>query len=369
MSQDLVPVQQHQPAPFGPGRNLASAVNVGAVSIEVERAIAEAQGQMTLAKRFPRDLTAAHAELMAACKSPAFAAVAFYAKPQGGSTVTGPSIRMAEQIAQVFGNFQYGHRELSRDAKKSEVEVFAWDMEKNNYAKRQMTVMHVRDTRDGQKPLRDQADIDMKINNVASKQSRGLILAMMPKWLVEDAVQECKKTIAGNNDKPLEARVRDMTQAFIKFGVTTEHLEKYLGHKLDKTLLDELVDLTGIYNSLKDGTPASEIFGADDSQDETPAAATGKAIAEVAKAGAAAKAEADKKAPAKPAAKAPVAAEQQEAKEAEPAAPASKPTQKNSKPVEEAAAPEPQSSEQQQEEEGDSAAAPEVPAQGPGDIF
>ena len=266
MTQDLVVHQSPQagaPAPFGPqGRALAAmgTANVGAVAIEQERAIAEAQGQMTLAKRFPRDLNAAHAELMVACKSAAFAAVAFYAKPQGGGTVSGPSIRMAEQIAQVFGNFQYGHRELSRDSKKSEVEIYAWDMEKNNYNKRQITVMHVRDTRDGPKPLRDQADIDMKINNVASKQARGLILAMMPKWLVEDAVQECRKTLAGKNDEPIEARVRKMAQAFAKFGVTAERLEKHLGHKLDQVTLDELVDLTGIHNSLRDGTPASELF-------------------------------------------------------------------------------------------------------------
>ena len=275
---DLVTTQgvAPSPAPFGQqGRGLALAaqsINSGAVAVEQERAIAEAQGQLTLAKRFPRDINAAHAELMVACKSKAFAAVAFYAKPQGGGTVSGPSIRMAEQIVQVYGNFQYGHRELSRDAKKSEVEVFAWDMEKNNYAKRQITVMHVRDTREGPKPLRDQSDVDMKINNVASKQARGLILAMMPKWLVEDAVNECRKTIAGNNDEPMEVRVRKMVQAFSKYGVTGEHLEKHLGHKLDKVLLDELVDLQGIFNSLKDGTPASELFPDDQPATDTTAA-------------------------------------------------------------------------------------------------
>jgi hypothetical protein len=223
--------------------------------------VAEAQGQLTLAKRFPRDLNSAHAELMTACKSPSFAAIAFYSKPQGGGKVVGPSIRLAEEVARVVGNFQYGHRELSRDGKKSEVEVFAWDMEKNNYNKRQLTIMHVRDTKDGPKPLRDQADIDMKISNIASKQVRGLILAMMPKWLVEDAVQECKKTLAGTNDEPIDVRVRKMTQAFAKFGVKADHLEAYLGHSLDSVLLDELVDMTGIYNALREGAPASDFFG------------------------------------------------------------------------------------------------------------
>ena len=356
MSQDLVVQNQPQagsPAPFGPqGRALAAmgTANVGAVAIEQERAIAEAQGQMTLAKRFPRDLNSAHSELMVACKSAAFAAVAFYAKPQGGGTVSGPSIRMAEQIAQVFGNFQYGHRELSRDNKKSEVEIYAWDMEKNNYNKRQITVMHVRDTRDGPKPLRDQADIDMKINNVASKQARGLILAMMPKWLVEDAVQECRKTLAGKNEEPIEARVRKMAQAFAKYGVTTERLEKYLGHKLDQTTLDELVDLTGIHNSLRDGIPASELFPLeqDDEAEGTKTAAA--ALAETAQKAAATQRQSAKAAPAQAKEKpAPAPAPAQDPAPAEAAAPAaesSKPAKNPSRKTDEA--PQPAAPEQEQ---------------------
>lgn len=304
MPNDIVPALQNQPAPFGPGsRSIApnGAINQGAVSIEVERAIAEAQGQLTLAKRFPRDMNAAHAELMMACKSPAFAATAFYSKPQAGGRVEGPSIRMAEEIARVYGNIQYGNRELSRDDTKSEVEIFFWDMEKNNYVKRQKTVMHVIDTKEGPRKMRDQTQIDMKINNVASKEVRGLILAGVAKWLVADAVAECKKTIAGTNDEPLDVRVRKMTQAFAKYGVKPVHLEKYLGHTLDTVLVDELVDLQGTYNMLKDGTPASELFG--DTEDE--AAATGEAakLAATARAGAEAKA-AETKAEVKPAARA-----------------------------------------------------------------
>lgn len=330
MSNELshLPDQGPVPAPFQTGRALAQSVNAGAVSIESDRAIAEAQGQLTLAKRFPRDLIAAHAELMTACKSPSFAAIAFYAKPQGNSKIVGPSIRLAEEVARVVGNFQYGHRELSRDHKKSEVEVFAWDMEKNNYNKRQLTVMHVRDTKEGPKPLRDQSDIDMKISNIASKQVRGLILAMMPKWLVEDAVQECKKTIAGTNDEPLEVRVRKMTQAFAKFGVTTAHLEAYLEHKLDKVMLDELVDLTGIYNSIKDGDPASDYFGEKEAEGVKADAATGAAaaIAEASKKGAAKAAKATPAAAAEKPAATPAAAEKpvEQQQKAAPAAETSK---------------------------------------------
>lgn len=314
-------------APFGNNRALPAlpGINGGAVTIESERAVAEARGQMQLAKMFPRDLNAAHAELMDACKMAAMAEVAFYSVPQGGQKVTGPSIRLAEQIASCVGNFEFGHRELSRvEANgatfgRSEIEVYAWDKEKNNRSIRQITVLHVLDTKDGPRKLRDQKDIDNKIANVASKQARGRILALMPKWLVEAAISECKKTLAGDNTEPLSVRVRRMTQAFAQFGVTAQHLERYLGHTLDGVLLDELVDLTGTFNAIKEGTPASEFFG--EQEKEAAADASGKAIAEAAKKGAATKAAAAKEpAAAAPAATTPAAARAAAKPAAKPAA-------------------------------------------------
>lgn len=293
MSQDLITTQQHPGgiAPFGqPKTNLPGAVNAGAVSIEQERAIAEARGQMQLAKMFPRDVNAAYAELMDACKLPAMAAVAFYSVPRAGGKVTGPSIRLAEEIARCYGNFEYGHRELSRSSGKSEVEVYAWDKEKNNRRIRQITVEHVIDTREGPKKMRDGKEIDDKISNIASKQVRGLILSMMPKWMVESAVEECRRTLAGENSEPISVRVRKMTQAFAKFGVTPEHLEKYLGHGLDTTLADELVDLMGVFNAIKDGTPPSEFFNAAEATQEAAPAPTAEAIKSAAAKGKAAKA-------------------------------------------------------------------------------
>lgn len=329
MSNELVQQQSggQPPALFNRGAGMPTTANAGAVAIEQERAIAEVQGQLVLAKRFPRDLNAAYAELMESCALPAMANVAFYAVPRGGSKVTGPSIRLAEEIARVFGNFEFGHRELSRGDGKSEVEVYAWDKQTNNRSIRQITVMHTVDTKDGPRKLRDQKDIDDKIANVASKQVRGRILAMMPKWLVESAIEKCKETLAGGGTEPISVRVRKMTQAFAKFGVTTKHLEDHLEHKLDDTTLDELVDLTGIFNAIKDGAKPSEFFGNKEEQADASAATASK-LAETAKAGATRTR--------KPAAK------QQPEPQAKPDAPAqkeSKADEKPSNPVEETAPP------------------------------
>lgn len=266
---DIVPQSEQPSNPFAKLPTAGGHINAGAVAIEQERAIAEAQGQLILAKKFPRSMAAAMADFMEACKSPEFAAQAFYSVPNRGS---GPSIRFMEEAARCYGNFVFGHRELSRSEGKSEVEVYAWDMEKNNRSTRQITVMHVRDTSNGPKPLRDQNDIDGRVANVASKQMRGRIAALMPKALVAAGIAACKLTLAGGNDEPISARVARMVSAFSKFGVNTEMLAKYIGHTLDSVTVDEIADLIGVFNAIKEGAKPSEYFSNEEERADQKAA-------------------------------------------------------------------------------------------------
>lgn len=237
-------------------------INAGAVRIESERAIAEARGQIQIAKMFPRSVSQAIAEIQEVAKNREFAEAAFYTVPNRGS---GPSIRFAEEVARVYGNFQYGHRELSRSDGRSEIEVYAWDVEKNNISKRQITVEHVRDTKQGSYPLRDQADIDNRIANIAAKQMRGRILALVPKSLVAICEAECKRTLAGNGEGPtVQQRIARMISAFAAFGVKPTHINQYLGHDLDDATMDDIADLQGIFTALRDGARVSDYFSAPD---------------------------------------------------------------------------------------------------------
>lgn len=243
-------------APALPGN-----VNAGAVSIEAQRAITEAQSKIQLAKMFPRNETEAFDRLMFACSHPGFAEEAFYSLPRGDKSISGPSIRLAEEIARLYGNFTYGHRELSRGNGKSEVEVFAWDVENNNYTSRQITVMHVQDTKSGSYALRSQADVDTRIANIASKQLRGRILSLIPKWMLSEAVNQCRKTLAGGQDKEQrDARIQGLEARFAARGVDKKALEGYLGHPLKLITDDEIADLFGVYTAIKEGSPVNEFF-------------------------------------------------------------------------------------------------------------
>lgn len=256
MSENTEIVKQEQ-APNMPMNNGIMAqmdnINQGTIAIESSRAIAEAQGKLIIAKRFPRDEVAAFAKAMEACQRPAMAEKAFYSFPRGGQKVEGPTIRFAEELARCWGNIDYGIKELSQDDGKSEMQAYAWDLETNAQSVQNFTNPHQREVGKKMQTLTSQRDIYENNANMATRRLRSRILAILPSWFVEECITECKKTIAGNNDTPLIDRVKKMVIQFAKLGVTQEQIESRLKRKIDTMTADDFVDFTGIYNAIKNG--------------------------------------------------------------------------------------------------------------------
>ena len=228
-------------------------INQGTIAIEASRAIAEAQGKLVIAKRFPRDEVQSYAKAMEACQRPTMAAKAFYSFPRGGQTVEGPTIRFAEELARCWGNIDYGIKELSQDDGKSEMQAYAWDLETNAQSVQNFTNPHQREQGKKMVTLTSQRDIYENNANMATRRLRSRILAILPAWFVEDAIAECKKTLAGQNDTPLIDRVKKMVVQFAKLGVTQEMIEKRLKRKADTMTSDDFVEYVGIYNAVKGG--------------------------------------------------------------------------------------------------------------------
>ncbi len=226
-------------------------INQGTVAIEASRAIAEAQGKLVIAKRFPRDEVAAYAKAMEACQRPKMAEKAFYAFPRGGQTVEGPTIRFAEELARCWGNIDYGIKELSQDDGKSEMQAYAWDLETNAQSVQNFTNPHQREQGKKMVTLTSQRDIYENNANMATRRLRARILAILPSWFVEDCIAECKKTLAGQNDTPLVDRVKKMVVQFAKLGVTQEQIEHRLKRKIDTMNADDFTEYIGIYNAIK----------------------------------------------------------------------------------------------------------------------
>ena len=228
-------------------------INQGTIAIESSRAVAEAQGKLLIAKRFPRDEIAAYNRVAQACQRKGIAEKAFYSYNRGGSTVSGPTIRFAEELARCWGNIDYGIKELSQDDGKSEMQAYAWDLETNAQSVQNFTNPHIREVKGQAKVLTSQRDIYEINANMGARRLRSRILAILPTDLVDMAIAECRKTIAGNNDEPLIDRVKKMVVAFGKIGVTQEQIEKRLKRKIDTMTADDFVDYTGIYNAIKNG--------------------------------------------------------------------------------------------------------------------
>lgn len=231
----------------------AAGVNAGTVMVEQQRASAEVQAKLYSAKAYPRDQAAAYTRAMDACKRPALAAAAMYAFPRGGQTVSGPSIRLAEALAAAWGNIEYGIRELSRKDGVSEMQAFAWDLETNTSTVQNFTVRHERDTKGGKIRLTDERDIYEVTANNGGRRLRARILAVLPGDLVDAAIEECRRTLAGDNTIPLVDRVRKMIAAFDKLGVSQALIEKRAGKPCAELLPEDLGDLLAIHNSIKDG--------------------------------------------------------------------------------------------------------------------
>ena len=241
-----------EPNPFHVPANV-SGINAGAVAIESSRAVAEAQGKLVIAKQFPRNEQLAYAKAMEACKRKSLAEKAMYSYPRSGSTISGPSIRLAEELARCWGNIDFGIKELSQKDGESEMQAYCWDMETNTMSSQTFVVAHVRDTTKGQVKLTGQRDIYENNANMAGRRLRARILAVLPPDLVEAAVNECRKTLAGNNDIPLIDRVNKMVVAFGKFGIKIDAIERRLNRKIDTMNNEDISEYIGIYNSLKDG--------------------------------------------------------------------------------------------------------------------
>ena len=258
-------IQQYAPAPppmpSHTGVQSGTTVNAGTALTEQSRAVAEALGKLQVAKQFPRDENRAYSQIMNACRSQSFAKTALYAYPKGGQQVTGPSIRMAEMLIRCWGNCETGLKELSNRDGESEMQAYTWDLESNTIFTKNFTVKHERRARGKTTLLTDQRDIYELTANNGSRRQRATMLAAIPEYIVEDAVNAVKQTLSGQSDDPIQNRIRKMISAFASFNVTPEMIEKYIGHEVDLIDSEELVDLISIYNSIKSGDfKASQYF-------------------------------------------------------------------------------------------------------------
>lgn len=234
-----------------------------ATNIEQSRAIAEVQAMVLVAQRAPRDEARAMAQAMQSCSQKAVADRAFFSFSRGGGNVNGESIHLATELARCWGNIDYGIMELARDDVHGHTEMlaFAWDLETNAKSRQTFIVPHVRDTRQGKKPLTDMRDIYENNANNGARRLRECIFRVLPPYLKVAAAQKCREVLEkGEGDQPLPARIATAIERFSKIGISLDRIEAKYGPNGRWTPV-ELANLQITFQSIRQGeTTADEAF-------------------------------------------------------------------------------------------------------------
>jgi len=239
------------------------------VSVGSAREVAEVQAAMVMARRFPRDEVSVVDRILQACTRPTLAEGALYEYARGGTAIKGPSIRLAECIAQYWGHLDFGWRVLEERPGATKVQAFAWDMQTGTRSQMVFDVLHERHTRTSRSALQDPRDIYEHVANAASRRLRACILRVVPGDVVEAAQNQCEVTLKTKVEVTPE-RLKNLVDQFGELGVTKPQIEKRIQRRLEAITPGLMVQLGRIFTSIRDGVSQPGEWFTDDAQPAAP---------------------------------------------------------------------------------------------------
>jgi hypothetical protein len=230
-------------------------LNVTSATEETKK-IAEVQGKMILAMKFPRNIDYAMQMIDTECQNADLAEKAIYEFPRGDSVVRGPSIRLVECVARHWGNIVSGVEELVSHEAGATVRAYCWDLQTNFSDEKVFDVSYVRVTKKGSYKLTDTRDCYEKMANEAARRKRACIQAIIPKFVIDKAMERCQQTL---DDQIKQDDINDtkakMLSAFQTFGdwITERDLSDSCGKDWSLLGSRDIVKLRNLYNAIKDG--------------------------------------------------------------------------------------------------------------------
>lgn len=255
-----------------------------ATFVEMHRAQAEVVAAVMAAREMPRSQNEAVADMRDGCARKAMATKAFYRYSRGGGDkpITGGTIQLARFLALCWQNVQYGITELSRDEHDSQMQAWAWDLQRNTRPTTTFIVPHGRVVGTGEdkryRELDDPRDIYENNANNGARRVREMIFAVLPPWFTDMAQDICRNTLAngeaGENVQPMPVRIAGVLDAFNKVGVTRRQLEHKQGRGADDWTPEDLAALHVVFMSMRRGeTNRDEEFDPDRAPVGAPSAA------------------------------------------------------------------------------------------------
>jgi len=211
--------------------------------------------QIEAAKKYPRNYDLGLQKIINTVKSSQkFAKSCKYILPRGGKDIQGPSVHLAKFIAQTLGNFRMKAEvvEITKNEVVSQATVT--DLENNNAV--QISVRRSIMTSKG----RMTNDMITVTGNAANSISlRNAIFALVPKFIIDSALEQADKTMVGGSE-PLIDKVDKALKYFKKeYNIEEDFIIKRLRRSKKENI--EITDLTKLYGwdqSIKDGDTSAE---------------------------------------------------------------------------------------------------------------
>lgn len=233
---------------------------------------AELDVQISTAKAYPRDVrrSVAYAEELATMDE-ATAQSCFYVLPRKEKDgtkkeVKGGSIRLAEIVANAWGNIHAATRVLENDGFHITTEGVAWDLETNVKITMPNKVSIRFGGKNGQKEYTANADMQTVLSNAScAKALRNAIFKVVPKALV-DRILEKAMTFSVGDQKTLSSKVQEVIDKLTKMGIDKEQMLEYYECKSAADITPEILrSLIGLGTAIKEGhIKIDEVFKNED---------------------------------------------------------------------------------------------------------
>lgn len=242
---------------------------------------AELDIQISTAKAYPRDVRRSldYAEQLATMDEET-AQSCFYVLPRKdketgkNKEIKGGSIRLAEIIANAWGNLHAATRIVENDGRHVTAEGVAWDLETNVKITMQNKISIRFGEKNGQGGYTANADMQTVLSNAASaKALRNSIFKVVPKALV-DRILEKAMTFSVGDQKTLASKVQEVIEKLTKMGINKQAMLDYYTCKSVNDITPEILrSLIGLGTAIKEGhIKIDEVFKSEDHQENAVSA-------------------------------------------------------------------------------------------------
>lgn len=242
---------------------------------------AELDVQITTAKAYPRDaVRSVEYATMLATMDEATAQSCFYCLPRKdketgkNKEIRGPSIRLAEIIANSWGNIHAATRIVENDGHHITAEGVAWDLETNVKMSMQNKVSIRFGEKGGKGGYTANSDMQTVLSNAASaKALRNAIFKVVPLALV-NRVLEKAMTFSVGDQRTISTKVAEVFDKLVKMGLDKEKILAYYGREtLNEINADDLRSLIGVGTAIKEGhIKIDQVFEVDEETSNLSAA-------------------------------------------------------------------------------------------------